>query len=836
MPVKTLDLNGKWKLKDCEHKKGNPKTLAQPKSEQGWVETAVPGDIHQTLQETGRIPDPYFGRNPEECRWTNDRDWWHVREVKVPKNFRGERTDLVLDGIDTYAVVYVNGQEAGRTDNMFLQYRLDVTELVKPGETNTIAINVQATRPIIESRDTSKYLACFYTPRIFARKAQCQFSWDWAPNLPALGIWRDVRLEAVSEGVIEDVHMQTKASGDVFCKVYLDQYGKQVNAKDEPESLALAVYDGDLCVAEKETHLRGGENFLNFRIEKPKLWWPKGYGKPHLYTYTLELRQGKKVVDTYTGRFGIREVELVQEPRENNCHGFTFRVNGIEVFSQGGNWVPADSFPGIMTRERYAHLLRLAAEAHFNTLRVWGGGIYEQDDFYDLCDEMGLMVWQDLMFACADIPDDDKDFALSVIPEFEYQVKRLRKHPCIVHWCGGNEKTGTFGAMINYGDTITRYLARGVVNDHCPELAYTPSSPFSHTEVGNHPDSGDTHGGIYEHAFKDDPMKYRDYIGKKNSVFNSEFGYHGPCRMRSLRKFMPSDALWPLNDYWEYHVQDNPYNDLPETFVQVQEKYAAAHFHQPQSAADFVKTAGTFYAELLSEEFLHHRRQWPFNAGALVWMFNDTWPCASWSIVDYYGVPKAAYYSLKRACQPLVASFKPVTGGHELWLTSSRGDKVRGSLTVEERNVDGTVNLLGRKQATLNSRDSQAVFHVANKTLSRRKGGFLTATFKVGKEEVRTLFFHNHWKNIDWPDPGLSLKVSGCRKNKAGEFTAAATLTAENFARCVNLITAEDMDAYFSDNYFDMLPGETKKVTVTALEPFDPKALILHHWLTEWED
>jgi len=213
VPTKCLDLNGNWKLIDTDHDESRGAHLARPgRDVSDWMDTAVPGDIHPTLVAVGRLPDPFVGLNARECAWTMQRDWWHRREVKVPKSFKGDRIELVFDGLDTYAEVYVNGRKAGSTSNMFLQYRLDVTELIRQGQNNTIAVCVKATVPVIEKRDTSKYFACFYTPRIFARKAACHFSWDWAPPLPGLGIWRGVRLEAVREGNITDVSVRTRTS------------------------------------------------------------------------------------------------------------------------------------------------------------------------------------------------------------------------------------------------------------------------------------------------------------------------------------------------------------------------------------------------------------------------------------------------------------------------------------------------------------------------------------------------------------------------------------------------------------------------------------------------
>jgi beta-mannosidase len=800
----------------------------------GWLVTDVPGDIHPTLQKAGILPDPFIELNAEKCLWTGERDWWYRRDITIPKSFDGEKIELVFDGIDTYAGVYVNGVNVGETANSFRQYRFDITDKINLGQKNCIAVCVLATKKILESRDTSKYAACFYTPRVFARKAQCQFSWDWAPHLPAMGIWRDVRIETKKAGVIEDVHVRTKITGEVHFSIEIDDAGKKLVKSGQKLEIEIEISDGKKRF-KKHIFAVGRKNFTTLSIPNPKLWWPNGYGKPELYSYKITLRKGSKTLDEKIGKFGVRKVELLEEPIGEGMQGFRFRVNGVDIFCMGANWVPADCFPGTLKKERYEHLIRLTREANFNMLRIWGGGIYESDSFYDMCDENGIMVWQDMMFACSDIPDDDSAFTRGLIPEFEYQVKRLRNHPCIVHWCGGNEKTGTFAEMVHFGEIVTHYLARGVIEHFAPDATYTPSSPYSLTDVGNEPASGDTHGGTYEEAFVHDITKFREHIDRKRAAFMSEFGLHGPPQMRSLRKFMPADKLWPLNEVWEYHVQDNPYNSLAETFVEVQHKSASTLFHSPDSASEFIKVAGTFHAEYLYDEFLHHRRRLPENTGALIWMLNDCWPCASWSIIDYYGLPKQVYYALKRACSPVVVSFRQIDKGWEVYITHNLPNSIKGKLTVQLQTVDGTVvKKFACKNINLSPRASAAVMQISAKDVPHQKNSYFFAELDYNGKKTATTYFHNLWKDIAWPEPELKMTV-GKLTAKDGENVAVVTLKTKRYARCVNISTAEDIHAYFSDNFFDMTPGQTRQITIRSPRCFNPAALRLNHWLTKWD-
>jgi len=845
MPVKALNLNGQWKLIDAAHRKGKSKGLHRPSASTAkWLSTPVPGDIHPTLQEAGRLPDPFLGLNVRKCAWTGHRDWWHRRDFKVPKSFKGDRIELVFDGIDTYSTVYVNGVEVGATSNMFLQYRFDVTEHVRPGETNTVVVGVGATIPIIEKRDVEKYFACFYTPRVFARKAQCQFSWDWAPHLPALGIWRDVRLEAIKTGVIEDVHVRTRADGELFIQVQLDAATQLRNAEIErkrkagkaasPLKLVFEVTDGAKKIREA-VPVAGRRSFMNVKVPNPKLWWPNGYGKAHLYDYVLTLREGDKVIDEKTGRFGIRQVELVEEPVGKDGMTFRFKINGRNVFCLGANWVPADCFPGTVTPDTYEHLIRLAKEANFNMLRIWGGGIYESDEFYNLCDENGIMIWQDLMFACSDIPDDDAEWTMSVVPEIEYQVKRLRNHPCIVYWCGGNEKTGAYGRLKTYGEIMTNFIGAGIVHDLAPDMSYRPSSPFSYASMGNDPNSGDTHTGSWEDSFKDDMSRFREHIVTKNVVFQSEFGFHGPSLMRSLVKFMPQDKLWPLNEVWEEHVQDNPYNSLDETYTQVQETAATTIFGKPASVEEFVKYASTLHAELEGEEFAYHRSRQFENSGSMVWMYNDTWPSGTWSLVDYYGLPKPVYYRLKRECAPVVVSFHVAGGGYDFVVTSNLPKPLTGTFRIERQTPDGAgKKVLARRRVKLGADGSDMVLHLPAASVPRAANACLYAVFEYDGGSASAVCWPHLWKKVNWPEPGLRMRA-GKLTRKDGEYHVTVNLATTKYARCVNIATDEDIRAYFSDNFFDMVPGEKRRIRISSPEKFDPGKLKLNHWLTVWD-
>jgi beta-mannosidase len=834
MSIEILSLDGQWKLRKLDFSKDYFETAPSVcSSAEAWMDVQVPGDIHPSLVKAGHIPDPFVDLNSRQCAWTREKSWSFKRQFVVPETYTGKRIMLVFDGIDTYATIFVNGQKIGQSDNAFLQYRFDVTAAVRIGQVNDVEVCIHAIKQMLSERDCGHYFACFNTERIFARKPQCQFSWDWAPDMPAIGIWQDVRLEAVDTGVIKDVYVRTELDGRVHFQITLDKQSKERIKQGDRFELETTVYspNGDTV---KTIKAMGQKNFINLSIPNPRLWWPNGYGQPNLYAYRVRLLDGLRVLHEKQGRFGIRKIELIEEAVADNLHGFRFRVNGIDVFCMGSNWIPADCFPGMIGPERYQHLLELARDANLNMLRVWGGGMYEKDIFYDLCDEYGIMVWQDLMFACSDIPDDDTAWTLRLVPEFEYQVRRLRNHPCLTHWCGGNEKTGTYGEMKSYGDLVTNYLARGVIQHLMPGASYTPSSPYSLTDVGNEPQSGDTHGGTWEKAFIDGIRNFRQHIDTKKTVFMSEFGFHGPPEYRNVKKFISEDMLWPLNGAWEHHIMDNPYNDIKETYVQVQLTAASQLFYPPQNAADFVKVAGTLYAEYIYAEFQHHRRRFPLNAGALTWMFNDCWPAASWSMVDYYGYPKQVYYAVKRAARPVMISFRDGGELYEVYVTCNCTTRLQGRLTLAMQTVDGSTSALAAGvNVAMAAQDSKCFFTLPKKEIPEIQNSYLIAELSLENQVIQEVFFHNLWADILWPQPELTVSFGKARKLGRDHLLEVA-LKSKTYARCVHLTCLDEARLSMSDNYFDMPAGTEKSVTIRSCEAIEPSRLKVKTWLDIW--
>lgn len=865
MPVNTITLDGDWLLKDFGHERGEaarPFEAACPTDD--WLSTPVPGDIHPTLVDAGRLPaDMFMGTNVEQCRWTGEREWWFRRDFDVPGGFVRGRSELVFEGIDLFGTAWLNGRMVGQTRNSHRAYRMDVTEAILPGQRNTLVVRVGATLRILEANPYQKYFACFNTPRVFARKAQCQFSWDWAPHLPALGIWRSVRLESFDSGRIMDVAVRARNDGQVTFHMALDErtYRQDLDQSSMEDEAAKTVRPtGNLLVeitgpfnlpkAAKNNPIRhkiavtGQKNFCTLSVPKPRLWWPNGCGAQPLYKYRITLIRNGRTHHQVEGRFAFREVKLVEEPLGSDRLSFRFEINGTPVFCKGANWVPPSCFPGTVKPDRYRHLVHLAQDAHYNMLRVWGGGIYESDAFYDTCDELGIMVWQDFMFACSDCPDDHPEFIDEVIPEIEHQVKRLRNRPCVVYWCGGNEKTGSAGFRVSYGERLFHVILRGACTDLDPTRPYRPASPQSHTDLGNDRNSGDSHGGCYEDAYQAGITCWREKLRDFKTVFNSEFGYHGPTRMQSLIKFVPRDKIWPISPEMEYHVQDNPYNTIPETFAQVQARMASTLVGEINDAESFVRCASTFHAELIRAEIEHHRRRKWENAGAMFWMFNDCWPCASWSVVDYYLVPKPAYYAGKRGFAPIIAAIVDEPDRYDVYVVNDTLKPLAGTLTFGQGRVAGRPVWSRKCRVRVGANSSQLAASIRKRQVKATADSYLFAFFGIGARSLaETSFFHRPWREIHWPVPELSWRMSeSIRKPaplsyKSGpHYVMRINFSTVNYARMVHIDGIESEGVLLSDNFFDMLPGSTKTVEIRSDHRIDPTAMRIRHWLDGWEE
>ncbi|WP_017581855.1 glycoside hydrolase family 2 protein [Nocardiopsis valliformis] len=664
-----LDLHDGWTLTAVPH--GG--ALSDPAAAVGEVPATVPGCVHTDLLDRGLVEDPYLDDNENRLAWIGRTDWKYTRSLAEESQETGgtaERVDLVCDGLDTVAAVRVGGREVGRTANMHRSYRFDITEAL--AETS----GVEGTGPALEVEFASPYRyaeanrermgvrpGAYDEPYQYIRKMACNFGWDWGPTLVTSGIWRPIRLHAWSTARLASVRPLVSVSEDgslgrVGVRVAVERTGP---GTDVPLTLTATVAGETTTVA-----VPAGETeaALELVVADPGLWWPRGHGDQPLHDLTVELSAAEpgadqSTLDTWTRRIGFRNVAVHSAPDQHGA-AFALRVNGRDVLVKGANWIPDDTFPSRIGRGRYRERIDQAAEAGINLLRVWGGGIYESEDFYELCSERGMLVWQDFLFACAAYPEDEP-LATEVEAEARDAVVRLAPHPSLAVWCGNNENIwghedwgwkeqldGRAWGAGYYLDVLPR-----VVAELDPTRPYWPGSPYSEAE-GVHPNEA-THGTmhLWDVWNEVDYTVYRDHRPR----FAAEFGYQAPPAHSTLRGSVTDAPLTSTSPGVLHHQKAIDGNGKLARGL-------AAHFgDRDWSYDDWHYLTQVNQARALTVGIEHFRSTWPYCTGTVMWQINDCWPVTSWAAVDGAGLRKPLWYALRRVYADRVATVQPVSGG-----------------------------------------------------------------------------------------------------------------------------------------------------------------------------
>ena len=770
------------------------------------IEAKVPGDITQDCFRAGEIPDPKFGMNYKKARYLLKNDYEYRLSFDAEKPKKGERVYLSFKGIDTFAEISLNGTTLGETKNMFLKYEYDVTDLIK--KENLLVVKAFSTLNRMKNIDAEGWFGCFNKERIFIRKEQCCFGWDWAPDLPGYGIWDDVVLSYRPECHIDDIRVKTDLKGnatffaELNYNVRVDDYRRF--AKTDILRYTLESIPKSETAAKAEFPVNGAKNFGTLKIENPKLWYPVGYGEPSLYAYKAELIRDGEVLDCKTGEIGFRTTELVEEPTGGDRMSFKLRINGDEIFVKGSNWVPCECFTGETREEKYRKLISMAKNAGINMLRVWGGGIYEKDIFYRLCDEEGIMIWQDFMFACADIPETDPDFVRNVEEECVYQVRRLRNHPSLVYWCGGNEKTGSCAVLKRYGDHLVDVIIRGIVNHYDGTRPYVRQSPYALTDVGNDPESGETHGTSFDIIHLEDYNDFLKIAYNRKVSFASECAVMGSCVPETYRKFVPQDELWPLGEIYEDRFCDNPYGDLM-SFVKRQEKAVGLMFGKANGIDEFAVKSMAVQAEVLKIETLNMRKNRDICGGIMNWMFSDVWYTGTWSVIDYDCKPKIAYYALKQVYAPIIAAVIPNgKGEYFLYAVNDTTKKIAAEISVENGTLQGEYAEKQVYRLDLGGCEAKFLGKIAP------SGDFARVTLTADGKTSENVTFFKPFKELSFTsDYEAERKVIETR----GEVCdLEMKIKAKSYARLVHFILPEGLEV--DNDWFDVTPENSASVKI----------------------
>jgi len=779
-----------------------------------WLQASVPGGVHTDLLALGKIPDPFVGDNEKRVQWVAETDWeYRYQFTATPEILIQPNIWLICDGLDTLATVGLNGSELGRAQNMFRQYRWDVKSLLKVGD-NELHIAFDSPVRFIAERQAIRFMpgvmqAIPGGPHL--RKAPCQFGWDWGPQLPPIGIWKDIRLECYEVGRISDVHLrQAHTEGKVTVEATV-----MVETWDDSQLLAVVrvvAPDGQVFETSGAVASESGGRF-QVEIKEPQLWWPNGYGKQPLYLVSLELRQEDILLDHREYQLGLRTLELSQQPDEWG-RSFTFVVNGVPVFAKGSNWIPADSFPTRISDEYLEGLIRSAAETHQNMLRVWGGGLFEEDRFYDLCDRYGILVWQDFIFACSIYPLNDPEFLENVRVEVIENVRRLRHRASLALWCGNNEmewgwadwgwnKPEYQDMKVAYDEFFHRTLPAWCSSED-PDHTYWPSSPSSDTpfENPNGQIQGDAHYWDVWHGRK--PFTaYRDQYPR----FMSEFGFQALPPLETIRTYA-LESEWNMTSYiMEQHQKNASGNSLMVGQM-------LDTFRLPKDFESLVYLSLVLQAEGIRYGVEHWRRHTDRVSGTIYWQLNDCWPVASWSSLDYFGRWKALHYVARRFYAPLMLSIEDDPPHQAVYISSDLLEKweglVRWSLTM----LDGKVLVSGQEQVLVESLGVTAVENLDFSEFlnddTRRDMVFVAELWQGVKCLSRQTAFFTPTKHLMLTDPQIETSLS--LKNDM----LAIELSSHSLARLVECsLTGADVN--FSDNYFD-LPAQTN-ITITAPLP-----------------
>ncbi|MFJ9928060.1 glycoside hydrolase family 2 protein [Streptomyces misionensis] len=762
----------------------------------------VPGCVHTDLLAAGLIPDPFLGLNEREVDWVGRGTWTYARHVDPgdTSTQHHERTDLVFDGLDTAALITLDGRELGRTRNMHRHYRFDVT-----GRHGRLAVEfasaydeAEAVRALTGERPN-----VYPEPFQYIRKMACSFGWDWGPTLVTAGIWRPVRLERWSTARLARVRpLVTVADGDGTVEVRID-----VERTERGAGRALEVRAG-VGGAEARCAVDGDQAVLTLRVPAPELWWPRGYGAQPLYDLKVDLVDvdTDRPLDSWQRRIGFRSVEL---DRSADAHGtgFALVVNGVRVFARGVNWIPDDVFPSRITPERYRTRLRQTADAGVDLVRIWGGGIYEDDAFYDACDELGLMVWQDFLFACAAYPEE-QPLRGEVEAEARDNVVRLMPHPSLVLWNGNNENLWGFRDWDwepelggdSWGEGYYLGLLPRIVAELDPTRPYTAGSPWSGS--WDHHPNDPAHGT--HHSWE--VWNRRDYAEYRDSVprFVAEFGWQAPPAMATLRRALPGEGLAPDSPGMLHHQKADDGNGKLDRGV-------ARHFALPEGDFDrWHYLTQVVQARAVAAGIEHWRSHWPVCAGTVVWQINDCWPVSSWAAIDGDGRAKPLYHELRRVYADRLLTLQPDAAGPVLAVINQSAAPWPAEVTLLRVHADGTV--LARHALEVNV-GARAVLRQSVPADLVPDAASASEFLVADTGELRALYFPVTDKEFAYPVPKYDVTVASTPG--AADGNVEVVVTAHTLVRDLLLqVDRLGPDAVCDTGLHTLLPGDELRLTV----------------------
>ena len=795
---------------------------------ENWYPAEVPGTVHTDLMKNRIIEDPYFKLNERAVQWVDKEDWIYKTTFSLPQDIlQKKHIEIHFKGLDTYADVFLNGEKIISADNMFREWSAEIKSKLAPGE-NKLKVYfyspIKMDLPKWEalpfqyeaSNDQSENGGLFNKKlSVFARKAGYHYGWDWGPRLVTSGIWRPVEIKAWDDARIENIFYQQKNVS--VKKADISVIGEIIADKNiEDARMMISDKTGKKVLATKKVKLAKGLNKIEIpiSISNPKLWWSNGLGEPHLYDFKAEIIVDSKTIDTWEEKIGIRSIKVIHKPDEHG-KSFYIELNGKPVFAKGANYIPNDMFLPRVSNAKYEKVILDAVNANMNMLRVWGGGIYENDIFYNLCDKYGIMVWQDFMFACSVYPAEGA-LLENMRQEAIENVRRLRNHPSIALWCGNNENNEAwFGwgwkkkyekqnpkyAELIWNQLVEQYhvMLPKVVKENDPEAFYWPTSPFSEFGQLSNDSSGDRHYWRVWHN-KEPIEKYNI----ERSRFFSEYGFQSFPELATVKLYAPDPKDWNIHsEVMMAHQRGGAHaNGLIES-------YLLSEYRKPKDFESFLYMNQVLQGDAIKTAMEAHRRDMPYCMGTLYWQHNDVWPVASWSARDYYDRWKAQQYFAKEAYRDILVSPIEKEGKLLVYIVSDRHSKASGSLELTVIGLDGKIVNQYKVVSVVPENSSNVQLSIGVDELlkgSRREDVVISAVFR---EKGGNIYTNNYFlvkqKDMNYPDVAITKTI------KPVDGGYEVTLSADKFARAVYM-SIEGIGNFFENNYFDLLPGQ--KVTV----------------------
>lgn len=785
-----------------------------------WNAASVSGTIHTDLLNNKMIDDPFYSDNELSLGWICESDWIYETKFKLPENYKNSfPVRLIFEGIDTVAEIFLNGIKLANVDNMFRRYSFDVTSSLEPKQNVLIVILHSSLKSAIElEKKYGKLDVALNSERVYLRKAQYSFGWDWGPSFPTMGIWKSVYLEQIPQAELTKLVFNTIESNGQRAEV---EIGVFLTGNIETISrIKFTLENSDSRIVKEIIKPDQSEINLKIVLPDPKLWYPNGEGGQSLYNLIVEAFAPDGIlIDSINRKVGIRTIELKLE--DDGKSTFRFIVNGKPIFTKGVNWIPADSFLPRIKEDKYFALLKLAQAANINMIRVWGGGIYESDYFYELCDELGLLVWQDFLFACGSYPEH-KEFLENVKVEVEENVIRLRHHPCIAIWCGNNENEWTWyqNKKISYknmtGYKIYHELLPSLMETLDPHRPYWPSSPFGEGEDPNNQGSGNNHQWDIWSRWID-----YDTVVNDQSLFVTEFGFQGPANIQTLNKAIPIKNRKTYDRIFEHH---NKQVEGTERIF----RFMAAHLPVRNNWEDFIYLGQLNQALALKTCVEHWRSNYPCTNGTIIWQINDCWPVTSWSLVDSNLTPKIAYHMIKNSFSQCLVTFIKKDNVAEVRFLNQQSKSFHGELILKKYHLQSGKELSTKIFIQESKPNSSKTVHSIS--LIDRNTIFVSYLYnKAGEMIHKNIFYPDSWKQAPLPAVRINKKII----KKGNDFYLLL-----NSAKPALFVDFYHQKLTFSDRGFSLLPGEKVLIKISGkgvgkIKVDEIKVFILNDYLND---